>query len=193
MYDIHKAEKKDTEAPYDTSKEVLKDYFEQKKYPNGGKQIQAIQTTHRRIARWIHTGKLAKTREFTNADKEVMPIVIKYCRSNRLRRRALREPDKSLDVILTLGRTLELANVLPSDSECETVNKIHREKTQNKTKEVQYSPHEGNSKTPKTQSKNTHCLQCGGIFPHRQEPCPAKVKTYKWCHKPNHYASVCQN
>ena len=50
---------------------------------------------------------LAKNCEFENVDKEILQQVIQNCRSNQLRRRALREPEKGLRDILTLGRMLE--------------------------------------------------------------------------------------
>jgi hypothetical protein len=40
--------------------------------------------------------------------------VIQNCKSNRFRRRALKEPDNTLDDLLTMGRALEKADVIAS-------------------------------------------------------------------------------
>jgi alpha-N-acetylglucosamine transferase len=53
---------------------------------------------------------LAKNWEFNYVDRESLQQVIQNCRSNRLRRRALREPDKNLTDILVLVRTFELSD-----------------------------------------------------------------------------------
>ena len=50
---------------------------------------------------------LAKNCEFANVDNEILQQVIQNCKSNQLRRRALREPEKTLSDILTMGRMLE--------------------------------------------------------------------------------------
>jgi hypothetical protein len=50
----------------------------------------------------IELRKLAKTCKFANVDNEILSQVIPNCKSNRLRRRALREPDMTLNDIVTL-------------------------------------------------------------------------------------------
>ena len=51
--------------------------------------------------------KLSATCEFTNVDFEIKTQIIQACTSQRLRRRALREPDIWLADLLLYGRTLE--------------------------------------------------------------------------------------
>jgi hypothetical protein len=41
-------------------------------------------------------------------DNEILTHVIQNCKSNRLRRRALKEPDTTLDDLLTMGKALVL-------------------------------------------------------------------------------------
>lgn len=53
--------------------------------------------------------KLSKDCEFGDVDKEILSQIIKNCRSNRLRRRALREPDMNLKTLLDIGRAQEVA------------------------------------------------------------------------------------
>lgn len=106
VYDIYEAEKRDTDATYEATKDVLKKYFDPKK--NTQMEIYKFRTCKQNEGQSLdefatELRKLAKSCEFPNVDKEILSQVIQNCRSNRLRRRALREPDKSLDDILTLG------------------------------------------------------------------------------------------
>ena len=52
---------------------------------------------------------LAKNCEFVDTDIEIKAQLIQGCTSTRLRRRALREPDKDLDDLFEHGRSLELS------------------------------------------------------------------------------------
>ena len=40
---------------------------------------------------------------------------------------------------------------------------------------------------------NKTCFNCGGEFPHKEKPCPAKNKTCTKCGKQNHFAKQCRN
>ncbi|VDI83276.1 Hypothetical predicted protein [Mytilus galloprovincialis] len=140
---------------------------------------------------------IAKTCEFTNVDKEILSQVIQNCKSNRLRRRALREPDKTLNDILTLGRTLEMADTQATEMERETtVNKItNTNKTYPKTNYKQQRGQQASSSYHNPNYSNrptrqTQCRNCGGQFPHKNGPCPANGKTCNACHKQNHFAKT---
>lgn len=69
---------------------------------------------------------LAKTSEFTDSDAEILQQLIQHCKSTRLRRRALREADKSLSDILTIGKTLEQSDEQATfmEKDKEVVNKV---------------------------------------------------------------------
>lgn len=54
--------------------------------------------------------------EFHAANKEILSQVIQHCKSNRLRRRALREPDMTLQNLMDIGRAMEVA-----DSQAQTM------------------------------------------------------------------------
>ena len=55
----------------------------------------------------FHTRTLTKTCEFADADKEIKEQIILSCKSNALRRKALRE-DLDLTALLKAGRALKL-------------------------------------------------------------------------------------
>ena len=70
--------------------------------------------------------QLARNCNFNDVDGEMLSQIIQHCRSNRLRRRALRENDKSLSDILTLGRSLELSDRQANTIESEQKHDVHR-------------------------------------------------------------------
>ncbi|KAJ8299252.1 hypothetical protein KUTeg_023312, partial [Tegillarca granosa] len=112
VFDIYETQKGDSQAKYEETVNVLKNYFAPRKniqmeiykFRNykqaSGQSLDEFVTELRRLARSC---------DFHDAEKEILSTVIQNCRSNRLRRRALRETDKTLNDILTVGRTIELA------------------------------------------------------------------------------------
>lgn len=52
---------------------------------------------------------LAKDCEFSNVDCEIKAQLIQNCTSSRLRRKALREPDLTVEALLDHGRTLKIS------------------------------------------------------------------------------------
>ncbi|CAC5407235.1 unnamed protein product [Mytilus coruscus] len=184
VYDIYDAEKGATEASYVATKLVLTTYFEQKeKYTNGDEFVTELR-------------KLAKTCEFASVDNEILSQVIQNCKSNRLRRRALREPDKTLNDILTLGRTLEMADLQATEMERESINKVnHTNRTNYKTDYKQDKHRKGQQTSGSnypSHSRPSKCRNCGGQYPHKNGQCPAHGKTCNACHKFNHFANVCR-
>ena len=72
---------------------------------------------------------LAKTCEFGDADKEIKEQIILSCKSNALRRKALRE-DLDLTALLKAGRALELSETQAKEVESDktTVNTVKHKK-----------------------------------------------------------------
>ena len=129
VYDIYQAEKGNDAATYEATKTCLKSYFEPKK--NVQMEIYRFRTCVQKEGQSLdeyvtELRTLAKDCEFGAAriDKEILSQVIQHCRSNRLRRRALREPDKSLRDILEMGRSLETADMQATAMEHDCVNRI---------------------------------------------------------------------
>ncbi|KAJ8314428.1 hypothetical protein KUTeg_006578 [Tegillarca granosa] len=112
VFDIYETQKGDSQAKYEETVNVLKNYFAPRKniqmeiykFRNykqaSGQSLNEFVTELRRLARSC---------DFHDTEKEILSTVIQNCRSNRLRRRALRETDKTLNDILTVGRTIEIA------------------------------------------------------------------------------------
>ena len=135
--------------------------------------------------------KLAKNCEFTDTDKEILSQIIQNCRSNQLRRRALRESDKGLEDIIQLGRAMELSDTQAQAMErTETINKVskfvQKEKPQQRTKQ-RYT------RLGEAHKSNSQCWNCGGQFPHRDKQCPAKHSTCHHCKKKGHFKKMCRS
>ena len=80
------------------------------------------------------------------------------------------------------GRRAELSEFQASEMEKDSqqFDKIQAVKSK--------KPAEKSLRNPTIKSK---CRGCGGGFPHREKPCPAKGKTCHKCNKPNHFAKFC--
>ena len=150
---------------------------------------------------------MSATCEFTNADFEIKTQIIQACTSQRLRRRALREPDISLADLLLYGRTLEhseqeaqsmersSANVPSADDVVNHVktfslqskshaSKSHQKYSSQKPKNLRANPQ-------KVASISKTCFSCGHPYPH-QNRCPAKNASCNRCHKVGHFVRCCR-
>ena len=107
VFDIYEAEKGDDDGTtYDETKNVLDTYFTPQK--NIQMEIYTFrchkQQEYQSLDEFVmELRTLAKNCEFENADKEILQQVIQNCRSNQLRRRALREPEKGLQAHFNTG------------------------------------------------------------------------------------------
>ena len=141
---------------------------------------------------------LAKTCEFADADKEIKEQIILSCKSNALRRKALRE-DLDLTALLKAGRALELSETQAKEVENDktTVNAIKNNKNKNSKKNSgrrQEQHNESRSESHKESRKSNEsskCRNCGGAYPHK-DSCPARKKKCNSCGKLNHFAKVCR-
>ena len=114
VYDIYEAEKGDSGDTYEATKGVLTSYFEPKR--NVQMEIFNFRNCKQKVNQSLddfvtELRTLAKNCNFVNTDSEILSQVIQHCKSSRLRKRALREPDKTLKEILEMGRSLEIADL----------------------------------------------------------------------------------
>ena len=201
-YDIYEAQKGQTEATYAATKKVLTDYFRPRK--NTQMEIYTFRGCKQKEGQLLdeyvtELRKLSKHCEFTDVDKEILSQLIQNCRSNQLRRRALREPDKSLDDIILLGRAMEMsdsqAQVMERQSENQApINtlQLHGRQRYRGNPRGRGQRRGGSVAQRKTQtSRNTTCYKCGGTYPHKDRPCPARnVKCHK-CKRTGHFKKMC--
>lgn len=209
VFDIYEAEKGDSPETYKATKEVLTAYFAPKR--NVQMEIFNFRTCTQKANQSLdefvtELRQLAKNCEFVNTDAEILSQVIQHCKSSRLRKRALREPDKSLKDILELGRSFELVDKQAAVIEDETVNSVKPSRYQRKSGSQSESSITDDQATtsrpqrnrtfqkpqnPRQQSSEKKCMRCGGKYPHEDTPCPAIGMTCNYCKKPNHFKSVC--
>ncbi|XP_060570045.1 uncharacterized protein K02A2.6-like [Ruditapes philippinarum] len=216
VYDIYDVEKKETEETYDATKKVLGDYFS----PQKNIQIEIYnfrtykQSEEQSLDEYVtELRTLAKTCGFTDIDGEILQQVIQHGKSNQLRRRALREPDKKLDAILTMGRMLEQSDQHAKVMEKNDQNLVRKVSnyarrgrggtTRGRTaarrgfnsqnrgnfRETGQSYQRGNYRRALPTNKYRNC---GYECPHRGTPCPAKGKTCNMCSSVGHFARCCQ-
>ena len=172
-----------TASTYEGTKTILNNYFMPK--INVQMEIYKFRKCHQRDDQSrdeyaTELRQLARNCNFNYVDGEMLSQIIQHCRSNRLRRRALRENDKFLADILTLGRSLELSDRQANKIESEQKHDVHRvfEKRGNKTQQTEqkwqrHSQMPPNSKTcEKSRHKSQHlqntphagndkCRNCG--------------------------------
>ena len=161
------------------------------------KETESLDSFHTRLR------TLAKTCEFTDIDKEIKEQIILSCKSNALRRKALRE-DLNLTNLLKTGRALELSEVQAKEVESDkgTVNAIklqdkkgkgpRRNRQQNRRRQEQNQESiNGTRNESHKPNRSSKCRNCGGTYPHK-DSCPAKNKKCKSCGKLNHFARVCR-
>ena len=205
VHDIYEAEKGNSPATYDETKKVLSVYFKPKR--NIQMEIFNFRSCKQKSSQSLddfvtELRTLSKTCEFANPEAEILSQVIQHCSSSRLRKRALREPDKSLTEILTLGRSLELADHQAAVMQDDTVNSINRNKSWKPPSKHKPEMHAPKGRQPNPEDRNptnnrqnfpnpqSTCRNCGGQYPHTTV-CPARGKICNYCKKPNHFKSVC--
>ena len=109
---------------------------------------------------------LAKTCEFADADKEIKEQLILSCKSNALRRKALRE-DLDLTALLKAGRALELSETQAKEVESTkpTVNVVKDKKKSEKrskkgTSRRREQDSESRSGSQKESRKSVEAIKC---------------------------------
>ncbi|KAH3874511.1 hypothetical protein DPMN_037756 [Dreissena polymorpha] len=107
------------------------------------------------------------------------------------------EEDKSLIDVLTMARTMEIAERQAkemgnkeSQNNVKKLRSIGRKQnapSRQKEKRKPQTHHQARHGQHKT---NTVCRNCGGQYPHNTH-CPTKGKECNYCHKLNHFKAVC--
>ncbi|XP_028412527.1 uncharacterized protein LOC114535410 [Dendronephthya gigantea] len=140
--------------------------------------------------------KMATNCDFANIDKEVKSAKTQNCSSTCLRRYALLDSEVTLAKILAKGRAFKLSespaagieNALESiHISDEVAEAVHPQETANQSNHDQQSTlfHHQDFHT------SSQCRNCGGLWPHNNNICPAKGKSCLNRGKTNHFAKVC--
>ncbi|KAK0148839.1 hypothetical protein N1851_010750 [Merluccius polli] len=127
--------------------------------------------------------QLAATCDFPDVEREIKTMIIQTCTCNKLRRQALQRPEMTLTELLTLGRTMALAEIQASGME-----QIQQSTVQVNMRENVLAVDMGRGVLKK------RCYNCSGTFPHREGmPCPARGKLCSACGKQGHFAKCCRS
>ena len=180
----------DTGTDYATALTKLDGYFGPKKSTEFEiyKFRQAKQEVNETIDAY-HTRlrKLCENCNFYNNDKEIKSQIIQCCSSTRLRRKALRD-EPSLDDLIKAAIALEISETQASqiESSSSETNAVTRRRFRPRNYQQQQQP------VKMEKRKNTKCRNCGKDYPHKNSKCPAEGKSCNFCHKKNHFESVCR-
>ena len=181
----------DTGTDYATALIKLDGYFGPKKSTEFEiyKFRQAKQEVNETIDAY-HTRlrKLCENCNFNNNDKEIKSQIIQCCSSTRLRRKALRD-EPSLDDLIKAARALEISETQASqiESSSSETNAVTRRRFRPRNQQQQQQ-----QPVKMEKRKNTKCRNCGKDYPHKNSKCPAEGKSCNFCHKKNHFESVCR-
>ena len=167
---------------YETAKTKLEEHFNPQKnveyeiYKFRQEKQSADETMDAFHTRLRH---LAEHCEFTNNDREIKSQIIQGCQLKRIRVKALREPDLTLQNILDTARAMEISQLQASGME-------EQKESVNAAKFKQQKPKKRDKK-PNTKS----CFNCGKAWPHTDCPCPAKDQECLKCKRIGHFTKLC--
>ena len=170
---------------FDTAVNKLNAYFEPQKHRlydvyqfRQAKQVE----TETLDQYYTRLRSLSQNCDFHDPDFEIMVQIVLYGTSSRLRKQALRDPKISLETLLITGRQLERSHIQARHIE----EKVHI---------VEQDPPviQALNDRRRTRTVANMCRNCGGEWPHTNNPCPAKNKECRKCKKLNHFARVCRS
>ena len=141
--------------------------------------------------------QLAKYCEFDNIEKEIKSQIIQSCLSNKVRRKALRDSDVTLQQILDFARAMDATDSHMTEIEkphmnhdrLDAVRKYSNYKQHASEKNI-FSQQNKVFSQPKQHKSGKSCYRCGGEYPHSQH-CPALKKECNFCKKTGHFEKVC--
>ena len=133
--------------------------------------------------------KLAVSCDFTDSNAEIKSQIILGCRSQKLRRHALRDTI-TLDKLLSTARAYEQADRHAAVMEGTEATTTTVQAVGARTRPV-YHQRQSQQQQHAEKTERRTCYNCGGFFPHRYKPCPATGQTCHACGRQNHLAKYC--
>ena len=142
--------------------------------------------------------------DFHNKESEIRAQILQKTNNKKLRRNIFKNPNWTLNEVLTDARSLEQSelratsmeqqqSVPPIDDNAEReVNKLHRSRPTHAVSKQRHSNYSHNYSKPTNSSSNNKCRNCGGNWPHKQG-CPAKGKECHKCSKIGHFSKACRS
>lgn len=115
----------------------------------------------------------SKKCNFADSDYELKTQIMQLCRSEELKKRALKDPLLNLEGIIKLGRTIEAVAIQFAEmKKCDRKRDSMVEQSVNRLSD-QYQQHK-----PQQDGKSQTCRQCGYKYSHSEgRSCPAEEKS----------------
>lgn len=128
---------------------------------------------------------------FTDPDLNIKQQIELSTTNNKLRIYSFQNQGKTLQELLTIGRTYEQTR-----KQVEVLTKTKLKEDDGEEENVNFANKRRfgkNNYSERGMSNNNKksCFRCGGKFPHKTQ-CPALGKTCNSCSKKNHFATVCK-
>ena len=169
---------------YKTALEKLTEHFEPQKNLLHETYLfrQARQEPNETLGQFhVRLQNLASRCEFGDRkDFEIFLQIVTHGTSSRLRKKALRDPKYTLKEMLLECQRDETSTQQASSIESNIGPK----------QELHRVIH---SQPQKRAVNDKQCRQCGGSYPHKNQPCPATGKICHKCGKKNHFAKYCMS
>ena len=136
---------------------------------------------------------LAKYCDFSSVDSEIKSHIIQTCTSSRLRRRGLTNKDITLQELVDLARSMEIAERQVRSIEQRSDADIPVGSPTVAAIQSTTVNHRNTTNQPGMSFQT--CNNCQKRFPHAggRMSCPAWGKTCHQCGKPNHFANSCRS
>ena len=125
--------------------------------------------------------------DFREKEREIKDQVVFRCKSDRLRRKALRE-DLTLTQLLEAARAMEM-----SEKQAKAMEGTETEYKVDKVEIKRFGKGTGNYNKSDREKKESEkvCFNCGGRWPHENK-CPAFKQKCRSCGELNHFARQCK-
>ena len=128
---------------------------------------------------------------FENVDLNIKQQIELSTNIDKLRLYSFQHPDKTLQELLTIGRTYEATTKQIQEISKKKVSDEEIFYTKNRRKFAVKDAGKNQFRRGMSTGQKS-CYKCGGKFPHKYN-CPAEGKTCNKCHKINHFAVVCRS
>ena len=126
---------------------------------------------------------LAESCEFHDLEFEIQVQIVIGGRATRLRKQALRGPKYTLKDMLLETRRAKTNAQQAADKKGQLSNQTVKTVRKYSTPQSSW-----NTNFPPRKS----CFKCGGPFPHKGHPCPAKQQTCRKCGATGHFEKCCK-
>ena len=126
--------------------------------------------------------------QFHDNSREIKDQVVQKCKSDMLRRKALRD-DPDLDKLLSTARAMEQSDRQAKEMENAAVYRVSE-----KGRDFKTASYKKKDEDKQDHQEKKVCFSCGGVWPHKtRQLCPAFGSKCHKCGKKNHFTKCCKD